>query len=224
MKRHTTQRGFTLIELLVVITIIAILASIAVPVYNMITERAKKTKALAHAKQIALALKNYAIDEDGVYPTSDNSANEAFRELFNRNFNSETIFFVAGSAWTPQQPDNEVGDAPDYEQALEGGENHWAYVSGLVDSDKGNLPLVADGFSNQVGQYTDGRRDQGGVWKGEDAIIIRNDGSGAQEKLDADFRVMEDRGSGAPVDIFSAEYFDSDEPPDILNPDEPQNN
>ncbi|MFV1994626.1 MAG: type IV pilin protein, partial [Verrucomicrobiales bacterium] len=37
-QRHT--QGFTLIELLVVITIIAILASISVPVYNSITERA----------------------------------------------------------------------------------------------------------------------------------------------------------------------------------------
>ncbi|MEY2540556.1 MAG: type pilus assembly protein PilA, partial [Verrucomicrobiota bacterium] len=48
--------GFTLIELLIVITIIAVLASIALPAYNGVKERGDQTKDLSNAKQVALAL------------------------------------------------------------------------------------------------------------------------------------------------------------------------
>ena len=59
MKKTTS--AFTLIELLVVITIIAILASIALPVFNGVTERANQTKDLSNAKQIGIALKLFDV-------------------------------------------------------------------------------------------------------------------------------------------------------------------
>ena len=64
-----THSAFTLIELLVVITIIAILASIALPVFNGVTERANQTKDLSNAKQIGLALKLFASDNNGAFPS-----------------------------------------------------------------------------------------------------------------------------------------------------------
>jgi prepilin-type N-terminal cleavage/methylation domain-containing protein len=220
MKKH--PKGFTLIELLVVITIIAVLASVAVPVYSVIQSRAKRTKALAESKQIHLALAEYAIDEDGIYPRAESDSNEAFRQLFDRKFQDERIFYVAGCAYHntlkagQTKPDNDVGQPPNYEQGLERGENHYAYITGLNNGSKGALPLIADGFTEQPGVYSEKATEKGGVWEGEAAIIVRCDGSAKMEKPDGmDLRIYEKR-SGQNVDIFSSDY--GTEPTSILNP------
>src|SRR5437868_5283386 len=110
--------AFTLIELLIVITIIAVLAGIALPAYNGVKERGDQTKDLSNAKQIALALRQFAIDNNGAYPskkvdatakgdysaapaTLPSSSNEAFWWLFPNYLQSEQIFSVTGSAYTP---------------------------------------------------------------------------------------------------------------------------
>src|SRR5437667_10547994 len=71
---YSSPAAFTLIELLVVIAIIAVLASIAVPVFSTVQERGAQTKDLSNAKQIALACKLYAADNDGKYPDKDGQA------------------------------------------------------------------------------------------------------------------------------------------------------
>ena len=73
MKRKSLA-AFTLIELLVVISIIAVLAGIALPVYSTVHERGSQTKDLSNAKQIALACKLYATDNDGKFPDKDGQA------------------------------------------------------------------------------------------------------------------------------------------------------
>lgn len=57
-------RGFTLIELLVVIAIIAILAAILFPVFAQAKLAAKRTTALANAKQVGMAHLIYMNDYD----------------------------------------------------------------------------------------------------------------------------------------------------------------
>src|SRR5450432_4245264 len=108
-----TNSAFTLIELLVVITIIAILASIALPVFNGVTERANQTKDLADGKQIGMALKLFAGDNNGSFPKYSNpdasigsitTANQAFRELFPNYLTTESIFFVPNSVFTTVPP------------------------------------------------------------------------------------------------------------------------
>jgi prepilin-type N-terminal cleavage/methylation domain-containing protein len=67
MKRNE-QRGFTLIELLVVITIIGILAAIALPNYIKAKDKAKEAEVKSNCHTIQIALERYATDHSGAYP------------------------------------------------------------------------------------------------------------------------------------------------------------
>ena len=72
MKNQFNQKGFTLIELLVVITIIAILASVSVPVFSSIQQKAKVNKSMQQASGIYKGV--YALyGEQGYLPDGENS-------------------------------------------------------------------------------------------------------------------------------------------------------
>ena len=62
-------KAFTLIELLVVISIIVLLIALLLPALTAAQENAKNTMCKSNLHQQALAMSNYAIDEDGFYPT-----------------------------------------------------------------------------------------------------------------------------------------------------------
>ncbi len=62
------KKGFTLIELMIVLAIIAILATIAVPMYQRYIERARNAAAQSLLKQLALSEEAYNVDH-GQYVT-----------------------------------------------------------------------------------------------------------------------------------------------------------
>jgi prepilin-type N-terminal cleavage/methylation domain-containing protein len=233
MKKNNS--AFTLIELLVVITIIAILASIALPVFNGVTERANQTKDLSNAKQIGLALKLFASDNNGAFPAKGPAAdyatgtalgagdpsNDAFWWLFPSYLQTEDIFAVAGSAWTPGNPDNTID--PDGSATriatLAAGENSYAYVSGLTDTTNPAFPLLADGFSTSIPVYDTNKAVKGGVWAGKKAIVIFCDASGQIMKVAASDKKL--KRPGRPADgLFEtgADWLDVGVTP-VLNPE-----
>ena len=73
------QSAFTLIELLVVISIIAILAGIALPVFGEVQVKGAQSKILSNIKQVGLACRLFADDYDGLFPT--NTIDEATGKL-----------------------------------------------------------------------------------------------------------------------------------------------
>jgi prepilin-type N-terminal cleavage/methylation domain-containing protein/prepilin-type processing-associated H-X9-DG protein len=66
------KKGFTLIELLVVIAIIAILAAILMPVLSSAKQRAWTINCVSNLRQIGMALKMFADDNNELYPESGN--------------------------------------------------------------------------------------------------------------------------------------------------------
>ena len=64
-KNSGSSRAFTLIELLVVITVIVVLASIALPAYTGIQERARVVQDMSNLRQLGLATQMYMNDNDG---------------------------------------------------------------------------------------------------------------------------------------------------------------
>lgn len=196
MKKNNS--AFTLIELLVVITIIAILASIALPVFNGVTERANQTKDLSNAKQIGLALKLFAGDNNGTFPIYTDpddpasgeitTANQAYRELIPNYVSTESIFSVPGSKFTPTAPDDHIDTNPtkgNYTYTLQKGENTYAYVTNLTETSNASFPLIADGFNTvSPDKYVTDKSQIGGVWAGKKAIVVFCDTSGQIMKVD----------------------------------------
>ena len=193
-----TPKGFTLIELLVVIGIIALLASIAVPAFTGVQIKAAQTKALSNAKQIGLACKQYAVDNNGQYPsytaasatTSSpqpvTDSNSAFDQLFPAYLTTIQPFYLAKSGFTPAQlPDPSMQNIST-NPPLPTKANEWAFVTGLYDTSNSTWPLIADGFATVASHaYTNNETAPGGVWKGYQAIVVFCDDSAKVMKCNA---------------------------------------
>lgn len=107
MKKARSEKGFTLIEVVVVVSIIGILAGIAVPRYSNYRQQAEQNADRLTAKIVQTALQLYYV-EQGSYPTdaggtllasfSDAKATDAgpqalFAELVNKKYLTEIPSF-----------------------------------------------------------------------------------------------------------------------------------
>ena len=179
--------GFTRLELVVVIFVVAILAFLGLPVFTSVSKKGPQAVDLSNARQVGLGLRLYASDHNGIFPTATKSANVAFLQIMPKYVPSQKIFFLADSGWCTGSHPVEA----DPSGTLAAGQNNFAYVTGLEDSDNTNYPLVADGFNEGApGVYNPVKGTKGGVWKGTKAIVIRVDDSGMIEKVaTSDYRV-----------------------------------
>ena len=61
------NKGFTLIELMIVVVILSLLASIAIPNFIKLQDRAKEAKVKGGAHTLQLAAEDFAVRNDGIY-------------------------------------------------------------------------------------------------------------------------------------------------------------
>ena len=190
--RRNPHAALTLIELLFLLFLFAVLAAIALPVFMRVKTKGNEVKALSNVKQIVLAMRLYASDNNGDYPSfvlkngeptkkyvSD--SNTAFAQLFPTYVQEEKIFWQPHSAFCDPKGPDEVIDNPPKDtpvDTLKKGENGWAYVVGLNDTSNPAMPLVADGFADpKAHTYTADPTKPGGARKGLMAAVANVDGS-----------------------------------------------
>jgi prepilin-type N-terminal cleavage/methylation domain-containing protein len=61
---HRNRLGFTLVEIMIVVTIISIIASIAIPAYGRSRKRAQATRTLEELRMLEYALDRWAIEQN----------------------------------------------------------------------------------------------------------------------------------------------------------------
>ena len=186
--RSLRSQGFTLIELLVVISIIAILAGFALPVFSKAQKNGRLSDSLSNCKQITLGMRLVADQNGGAFPVTDTSnapltaadgqSNKAFEHMLVGGTTSKKIFLTKGSKWckTPHV-DAAAGESSQLLQM----QNDWAYITGLTTTSDSRFPLIMTAPKAVADiTYTNDTSAYGGVWGGTECIVGLVDGSAKQ--------------------------------------------
>ncbi len=80
--------AFTLVELLVVIAIIALLAALAIPAIGGAIKRSNAAKCMANLKQIGVAYRNYAQDNNRLIPSTASGGGPSWGQALIQNIQS----------------------------------------------------------------------------------------------------------------------------------------
>lgn len=154
------KRGFTLVELLVVITIIGILAGLAIPGVTGVLDKAKQIADVSNSKQVGLVLFMIANDENGVYPKGPIDANGNFPTTVS-SAQSYTLFnSLIQNDYLKDTKVLATNGCQKYAGSLGASVNllaenvGWDYVTGLTTSDSSRLPLlISYGVGTGLGDF-----------------------------------------------------------------------
>ena len=68
------RAGFTLVELAIVLVVVGILASMTIPAFYRMRERAREAAVKSNAHAVHLAAEDFAAQNGGIYATDDTTA------------------------------------------------------------------------------------------------------------------------------------------------------
>lgn len=153
--------------------------------------RANQMKGMRNARDIIGGMMAYASDNHGQYPDQGLgpaalTSNAAFHRLFTDGLvQDESIFGCPSSMF---MPDKNIGTAPEYDQALTAGENHWVLVAGLNTDSPAHYPLIMENAVDTtwpprwlVG--AGGKPLKGRAWQDDNILVGFNDGTVQKLKL-----------------------------------------
>lgn len=108
------------------------------------TEISEQTITLQNGRNIVMALRIFAQDNGSNYPDAwpknGNTANAVFLTLFKEDVLSDERIF--GCPNGPFVGDGIIGQAPNFDEAVGPGENHWMLVGQQNSSVQGDTPIV----------------------------------------------------------------------------------
>ncbi|RYD25501.1 MAG: hypothetical protein EOP86_27240 [Verrucomicrobiaceae bacterium] len=222
LKTRRRNQGFTRRELLVIIILILLLAGVWLSSHGTIPRGSRANAAAKTGKAIHTWLQAYAIEHNGKFPEAPDFSNTAFRQLFVKQYlDDEQGFAITGDAWLKhapggnQKPDNDIGEEPDFAQALMPGECSWAYVTGLTVHSDPTLPLLGNAFSETIGVYARNRNTKGGVFGGEKGVWVTVGGSARVQPLSRDLTITGEK-NGKTVNVYSKDW--GTVPENVRNP------
>ena len=146
-------------------------------------------KGINNVRQIYFGLMLYADDHGGELPDGQ-TANDALRLLVSSGIiEKEDVFGCPGSSFNP---DGNLGESPDFAQAIEPGENHWMYIyypEGSAVS--GGQPILVEAPDMSTGvplwhPERAGTTEPGRTWSGGRVIVCTADGAVTTWKLAGD--------------------------------------
>jgi hypothetical protein len=186
-----------------VVVVMLFMGGIVLPAYEFIAKKSNQMRAGESFRQIFHLMMTYASDHEGYFPDHDKdlstlTANATFRSFMQEGLIlDETIFGCPASRFIP---DKNIGEAPNYAQALEPGENHWMMVANLSNESPGHYPMIlesaadvawpprwlpVDGYaSRKYAEWTGVLPPRGRSWADGSILVGFNDGSLQTVKLE----------------------------------------